>query len=358
MQINEDLYEILEIPKSASKEDIKKAYRRKAKLCHPDKGGNEEEFKKVSYAYSVLGDKEKRKKYDHGGQDFGRDFSDFSGGFGRGFNMDDIFNQFFGAHRSDWGQRKPQPQKGSDLRIKISLNLKEIFNGLTKKVKYKREAICSVCNGSGAAKASSVHVCSTCHGSGWVQRVKNTIVGTVVSQEQCSVCGGSGKMVDSVCPTCGGRKTAPKEETVDLTIPRSVRGGDILSFAGAGNASKNGGINGNLLVLIEEEKNELFIRQESELLMKCNISIYDAIFGKNLEINTIDGGIIKIAISPGTQSGSRLRVEGRGMYKIGANVRGDLYVDIIVYIPQILTEKEKEILEQLKDSENIKPIKK
>ena len=350
-------YEILGVPEAATAEEIKKAYRQLALKYHPDKNPDnpdaEAHFKEIAEAYSVLGDEEKRRKYDRGGQSF----EGFPGGFGGGFFFDDMFDQFFGNQR--WAQqRRPQSQKGSDLRIKISATLKEIFNGLTKKVKYRREVLCGTCNGSGAASSSSVHTCSTCNGSGWVQKVKNTIVGTVVTQEKCSSCGGSGSIVDSFCSACHGRKTILQEETVELTIPRSVRVGDILSFVDAGNASKNGGVNGNLLVLIEEEPDELFVRQESELLMKCNISIYDAIFGKDIEINTVDGGTIKVAIAPGTQSGDRLRIEGKGMYRIGSNSRGDLYIDVIVYIPQTLNETEKEIFEKLKDSENIKPIKK
>lgn len=352
-------YEILEVPEAATAEEIKKAYRQLALKYHPDRNPDnpdaEAHFKEVAEAYSVLGDEEKRRKYDNGSQDF-TGFPGGFGGFGGGFDMDDIFEQFFAGRRAGY-QRKQQPQKGSDLRIKIPMNLKELFTGSTKKVKYKREAVCSACNGSGAASASSVHTCSTCNGSGWVQKVKNTIVGTVVTQEKCSDCGGSGKKVDSVCSVCGGRTVIFHEETIDLTIPRSVNGGDILSFAGAGNASRNGGVSGNLLVLIEEEPDQTFVRQESNLFMKFNISIYDAIFGKDIEINTIDGGTIKIAIAPGTQSGTRLRIEGKGMYKIAAETRGDLYIDVIVYIPERLTDKEKEVFEKLKDSENIKPKK-
>lgn len=356
-----DYYKILEVSKTVSKEELKKKYRELCLKYHPDKNPGdkeaEERFKEIAEAYSVIGDEEKRRKYDQGGFDF-RGFPGDFGGFGGGFDMDDIFSQFFGAHRGGWGQRRPQPQKGSDLRIKIVLKLDEIFTGTTKKVKYRKEVICGTCNGTGAANASSVHTCNNCQGSGWVQKVKNTIVGTVVSQEQCSVCSGTGKIIQSVCPTCGGKKITFHEETVDLTIPKSVRDGDILSFAGAGNVSKNGGANGNLLVVIEEEHHEFFIRKESELYVRCEISIYDAIFGKDLEIKTIEGGVIKVAITPGTQSSSRLRVEGKGMYKMGTNYRGDMYIDVVVYIPNNLSDKEKEILEQLKDSENIKPIKK
>jgi molecular chaperone DnaJ len=345
-----DYYEILGIPKAASQEDIKKSYRKLALKHHPDKGGDENTFKEIAEAYSVLGDEDKRKRYDNGGFD---GLKDFHNGFGGGFNMDDVFEQMF---RGGWGRtgQQNQPQKGTDLRLKIRLTIQEIFNGLTKKVKYNKEVVCKTCNGSGAANESSVHTCSVCNGSGAVQKVIQTIVGTVVSQQTCENCGGTGKIIKSACSTCGGRKIVYEENQVDLTIPRSVKNGDVLSISGAGNSSKNGGPNGNLLILIEEVVDEKFFRNESDLFRTYGISIYDAIFGKEAEIDTIDG-IVKIKIPKGIQSGSRLRIEGKGLYKIGTNYRGDMYVDVHVFIPTNLTDEEKSVFEQIKDFENIKP---
>jgi molecular chaperone DnaJ len=349
-----DYYQILGVSKDASQEEIKKAYRTLAKKNHPDKGGNEEIFKEIGEAYAVIGDIEKRKRYDLGDSGMGQGFpGGFPNGFGGGFSMDDILNQFFGGRRN----HASQPQKGTDLKIKLKLTLQEIFTGITKKLKYRKEVLCKTCNGTGAANESSVKTCPTCNGSGQVQHVKNTIVGTVVTQEACSSCGGTGKIIQTVCPSCNGKKIVFHEEIVDLVIPKSVKNGDVLSFAGAGNVSKNGGINGNLFVIIEEEFNEFVARREFDLFTKYEISIYEAIFGKDLEMKTIENGIIKIAIAPGTQSGTKLRVEGKGLYKAGTNIRGDMYIDIIVFIPKTLSDKEKEIFEALKDSENIKPKK-
>ena len=353
-----DYYEVLGLPKGASKEEIKKTYRKLAVKFHPDKNPNnpeaEEKFKEISEAYTILGDEDKRRNYDQGGYDMGGGFPgggfDGFGGF-QGFG--DVFEQMFG-HR----QGPPRPQNGSDLRMRISLSLEDLFSGVTKKIKYSRESICSTCGGSGAANDSSVHTCTNCNGSGWVTRTKNTILGSVVSREQCSVCSGTGKIVKAVCPTCSGAKVVHKEEVVDINIPRSVKNGDVLSVSGGGNASRFGGVNGNLLILISEEKNDMYVRQESELYANFNINICDAILGSELEIKTIDGSLIKFAIAPGTQSGTRLRIEGKGMYKVGTNYRGDLYVDIVVYIPKVLSDEEKKLIEALKDSENIKPIKK
>ena len=337
-------YKILEVPETASAEDIKKAFRRLSKIHHPDKGGNEDSFKEINEAYSVLGDADKKGKYDSGGYDqiYGNPSS------APGVDMNDIFNQFFGRGQQHFHN------KGGDLRANIRLTLYEIFTGVEKKIKYRRDVICTVCNGTGAANASDVHICPDCKGTGFIQRMKNTIAGAFVSREQCATCKGSGKITKSVCQACGGRKVVPKEETVDLTIPRSVRNGDVLSFAGAGHASAQGGITGSLIVVIEEERSEFVARQESELYTRAEIGIYDAIFGKSLEVKTIENSTIKLNIAPGTQSGTRLRIEGKGLYKLGTDYRGDMFIDVSVLIPKNLTEEEKEIFEKLKDFENFK----
>ena len=350
-----DYYVILGVPKGSSQEEIKKAYRELSKKHHPDKGGKEDDFKEISEAYSIIGDEEKRKKYDNGNYDQFQGFPGGFGGFGGGFNMDDVFDTFGFRQRTGKASYK---QKGTDLRLKLSLTLDEIFSGVTKKVKYKKDASCPTCKGSGAANESSVHTCTKCGGSGWTQRMKQTIIGTVVSQEKCPDCNGEGKIIQSVCLSCFGKKTIYQEEVTDLAIMRGVRGGDVLSFPGYGNASRDGGANGDLLVFIEEIPNETFIRKDSELYIRQELDVCEAIFGKELEIKTIEGTAIKISIAPGTQSGTRFRVEGKGMYKMGTNYRGDMYIDISVFIPTNLSPKEKEILGKLKDSENIKPIKK
>jgi molecular chaperone DnaJ len=238
------------------------------------------------------------------------------------------------------------------------VSLEDIFNGITKQIKYKREKVCKSCNGTGAANESSRHKCVTCNGSGMVQKVANTIVGTVISQISCPDCGGSGEIIQTVCPVCNGRKMSYEDEIIEVNIPKSIKNGDVISIEGAGNASINGGPSGNLLVIIIEGSNEFFVRQESNLLTSQEISIYDAIFGKELELNTIENKKIKFNIPPGTQSGTRLRLEGKGMHRQESSLRGDMYLDIFVFIPKTLSKKEKEIFEKLKNSENIQPLKK
>ena len=349
-----DYYEILGVAKDAPQNDIKKRYRALSKKHHPDKGGDEEKFKEISEAYNVLGDEEKRKKYDQMGQGYPGMPGD--NGFGGNVNMQDAYAEFF-RQRGGFGNPNA-PQKGTDLRTKVVLTLQEIFSGTVKKFKYKKEVTCSHCGGTGAASSSSVHKCATCNGSGFTRKVRNTILGTSVIEQTCSDCGGSGQVVDAFCKFCNGSKVEHKEESIELNIPRSVKTGDVVSFAGYGNASKNGGPSGNLYVIIEESDEDAayrnLFRQESSLFSKHSISIYDAIFGKELEVEAIDGRL-KVNIPHGTQSGSRFRVEGKGLFRPNSNDRGDMYIDISVYIPQTLTSQEKEIFEKIKDSENIKP---
>lgn len=345
-----DYYEILGVPKTASIEEIKKAYRKLAMKHHPDKGGNEEIFKEISDAYSILGDEEQKKKYDNRGTS---DFNFYSGF--DGYGMNDIFDQFF--RNRGWNQpRQNIPRKGEDLRIKIELTLQEMFFGITKKIKYKKEELCDVCNGTGAANSTSIHDCPNCNGTGFISRVKQTIVGRVVSQDKCSNCGGTGKIIQTVCSSCGGKKTVVKEKTIEISIPKSIKHGDVISIEGAGNDSKFGGVCGNLLIYIEGKRHEHLDRYESDLIMNQEISICDAILGKEMEIEAIDG-MIKIVIAPGTQSKVRLKIEGKGMYKPGMNQRGDMFIDVNVFIPKKISDEEKELFEKIRESENIKPKK-
>lgn len=344
-----DYYKILEVPESATKEEIKKSFRRLSKIHHPDKGGNEESFKEINEAYSVIGDEEKKKKYDGGGYDQMNGFPG-GGGFGGGFNMDDIFAEFFGGAQR---QNPNQPHKGSDLRVKVSLTLHEIFTGVVKKFKYRKDVVCGSCHGTGAADGAS-STCQTCNGSGWIDKKINSVMGSVTSKQQCPTCGGSGKIIQHVCSSCGGRKVVPQEEIIDINIPRGVMNGQILSMNNAGNASLNGGANGSLFIIVEELQHEFLNRQGFDLLTTKDISIYDAIFGKELEVDTIDAKI-KINIPAGIQSGTRLRMEGKGLYRLNNQSRGDMYMDVFVFIPKDLTEEEKQVLEKIKDSDNIKP---
>lgn len=350
--VRKDYYKILEVSKDATADDIKKSYRKLAIKYHPDKNPGdtnaENKFKEIAEAYSILGDEKKRNRYDLGETSFESQFDDFN--FDRfkkswGFNFD-VYDFLNG------GQKK---YKAPDLRIHMSIDLEDVFSGTVKRIKFKRKILCDLCNGSGASDSSKVHKCTDCGGSCKVFRKKNTIVGTIISQENCKSCGGSGNIIESVCPKCNGKKIIEIIDTIDLEIPKGVNSGVVLNFVGAGDYSTHLKSYGDLMVIVEVKPHSIFVRQGDNLLMQLKISVYDAIFGKeNEEIKTLDGNIIKINIPQGVQSFTKLRIAGKG-------INGkDLYIELIVYIPnpKDLKSKEIEILKAIKDIKGITPTNK
>lgn len=355
-----DYYEILEVPKTANKEELKKAYRKQALKFHPDRnpGDNEAEhkFKEAAEAYEVLSNDDKRRRYDQ----FGHAGLSGSSGGGGGFNMDmdDIFSHFgdifgFGGFGGG-GRRGQRVAKGSNLRVRVKLNLNEIANGVEKKIKVNKYVNCHVCNGSGAADSNSVKTCSTCGGHGQVTRVTNTILGQMQTASTCPTCGGKGKIITKKCTTCYGDGVVKQDDVIEINIPAGVSEGMQLSVSGKGNAPAGGGINGDLLILIEEEKHPELIRNDNDLLYNLYIGIPDAILGAPVEIPTLNGRV-KVKIEPGTQAGKILRLRGKGIPDVQGYGRGDLLVKVNVYIPKNITKDEKKILERLKDSENFEP---
>jgi molecular chaperone DnaJ len=361
-----DYYEILGVGKTASAEDIKKAYRKKAIEYHPDKnpGDNvsEEKFKEAAEAYEVLGDPQKRQRYDqygHAGVNGGA-----GGGFGGGgMSMDDIFSHFgdiFGGHFgfggfSGGGSRGgTRVRKGSDLRVKVKLNLQEIASGVEKKIKVKKYVACKHCSGSGAAHGSDLTTCSTCHGSGRVTRVQNTILGQMQTQSECPTCNGEGKIIRDKCTHCAGEGILREDEVININIPAGVMEGMQLSMSGRGNAARRGGVNGDLLVLIEEEKHSELIRDENDLIYNLLISVPTASLGGSVEVPTVDGKV-KVTIAAGTQPGKVLRLRGKGLPSVNRYGTGDLLINIGVYIPENLNKEDKKLMEELSKSENVKP---
>jgi molecular chaperone DnaJ len=353
-----DYYEILEVPKTASKEELKKAYRKQALKFHPDRNPGdsdaEHKFKEAAEAYEVLSNDDKRKRYDQFGH---AGLSGASGG-GGGFtmDMDDIFSHFgdifgfggFGGGRSRGGQRVA---KGSNLRIRVKLNLNEIANGAEKKLKVNKYVSCHACGGSGAADSNSITTCTTCNGHGQVTRITNTILGQMQTASTCPTCGGRGKTITKKCTTCYGDGVVKKDEVIEVNIPAGVMEGMQLSVSGKGNAPAGGGMNGDLLIVIEEERHPDLIRNDNDLLYNLYISIPDAILGAPVEIPTLNGKV-KVKIEPGTQAGKILRLRGKGLPDVQGYGRGDLLVKINVYIPKNVTKEEKKTLENLKDSKN------
>lgn len=367
--MKKDYYEILGISKSASQEEIKKAYRKVAMQHHPDRNPgdkvSEEKFKEAAEAYEILGDADKRVQYDRfGHQAFsGNRGGGFSGG---GMNMDDIFSQFgdifgddnpfgsfFGNNRRSSGTRS-RGTRGSNLRVKIKLNYEEIAKGAKKTIKVKKYVLCNTCGGSGAKDKNSVQNCGTCGGSGQVRRVQNTFLGQMQTVTTCPTCNGEGSTVTHKCAACKGDGRVYGEETVSIDIPAGVQEGMQLSLSGRGNAGERGGSAGDLIVLIEEEAHPQLHRDGLNVAFDLHISIPDAVFGTQIEVPTIDGRA-KIKIPPGTQSGKIFRLKGKGFPHVNSYEKGDQLIQVNVWTPQHVSTEEKEALERLKHSDNFQP---
>ncbi len=361
-----DYYEILGLSKGASEEDIKKAYRKLAIKYHPDKNPDdksaEEKFKEAAEAYEILSNAEKRQRYDQFGH-AGVGGAASGGGFnGGGMNMEDIFSQFgdifgggggfggFGGGRSGGGRRV---MRGSNLRVKVKMNLQEVAKGVEKKLKVNKFVSCHTCKGSGA-KSGQLEVCRLCNGSGVQVRTQQTFLGAMQTQTTCSGCNGEGKTVKDKCKTCNGDGIVREEEVISINIPAGVAEGMQLSVSGKGNAAPRGGINGDLLVLIEEDEDPELKRDGNNLFYDSYVNFVDAALGTSIEVPFVEGKG-KIKIEPGTQSGKVLRLKGKGLPDVNSYGTGDLLVNINVWTPQNLSPEEKKTLEGLRDSKNFTP---
>lgn len=361
-----DYYEVLGVSKNATKEEIKKAYRKQALKYHPDKNPGdkkaEEHFKEAAEAYEVLSNDEKKSRYDrygHAGMGSG------GNGFGgAGMTMEDIFSSFgdifgdaFGGFGAFGGSRRGSGRrvnKGSNLRVKVKLTLNEIANGAEKKIKVSKYDTCSECGGSGAADSNSISNCSTCHGTGHVTRVTNTMLGQMQTTSVCPSCGGDGKVITKKCNSCYGEGIVQKEDIIKISIPAGVGKGMQMTVSGKGNAARRGGINGDLLVVIDEEDHPDLIREGNDLIYNLFISFPDAVLGTNVEIPTVDTNV-KIKIEPGTQPGKILRLRGKGLPEVNGYGRGDLLVNVNVWIPKNLTREEARLIEKFRESGNFTP---
>lgn len=367
-----DFYDILGVAKNASAEEIKKAYRKLAIKYHPDKNPDdkaaEDKFKEAAEAYEVLSNPEKKQRYDQYGH-AGVGSAAGGGGYGGGgMNMEDIFSQFgdifggggspfdsfFGGGGQSRGGGGRRVAKGSNLRIKVKLTLEEIAHGAEKKIKVNKQITCKTCDGTGAKDKSSVSTCKTCGGSGAVRRVTNTILGQMQTTATCPTCHGSGQQITAKCGACHGDGTVRGEETITINIPAGVSEGMQLSMAGKGNAAPNGGVPGDLIILIEELPHETLKREGNNIVYDLHVSIVDAALGYSAEVPTIDGKA-KIKIEPGTQSGKLLRLKGKGIPEINSYHRGDEIIHVNIWTPKVLNTEERAILEKLRESPNFKP---
>ena len=364
-----DYYEVLGVDKNATADDIKRAYRKLAVKYHPDKNpGNkeaEEKFKEAAEAYSVLSDSDKKMKYDqfgHAGVDGAG--PDFSGGFG---NLNDILNDLFGGAFGGGfggfsgfgggfggGQRRERVYRGRDIRVRVKLTLEEIATGVEKEISIEKNVPCPDCGGRGARNSSDVKTCPACNGTGQVQRVVNSFLGQTVTYSTCQQCGGEGKIISNPCHTCNGTGLVRQRETIKVKIPAGVEAGMQMTVQGEGHAAKNNGINGDLLVVIEEQEHPDFRREGSNLLYTKVISIVDAMLGCEVEIPCLDGKY-KVKVEPGTQSGTVVRLRGKGLPSVNSYGTGDLYVKIAVWIPKKLTKDEKALFESMRHNDSIVP---
>lgn len=351
-----DYYDILEVSKSASADEIKKAYRKMAIKHHPDKNPNdkaaEEKFKEAAEAYEVLSDATKKQRYDQYGH-AGVGGAAGGGGYGGGgMNMEDIFSQFgdvFGGGgfgdffgNNSRGNSRSRTNVGSNIRIKLKLNFADIKNGVEKKIKYRKQVV---------AKGVTYKNCGTCGGTGQVKRVTNTFLGQMQTVSGCSTCGGSGKSIANRPAGANDQGLVYEEIETTIKIPAGVQEGMQLSINGKGNAAPGGGIDGDLLILIEEEPHAELTRNENHVIYNLLISVPEAILGTSVEVPTVDGKA-KITIEPGTQSGKILRLKGKGFPEVNGYGTGDQLIQVHVFIPKKVNKEEEQILEKLSHSEH------
>ncbi|MBQ7489639.1 MAG: molecular chaperone DnaJ [Bacteroidales bacterium] len=368
-----DYYEVLGVDKNVSADDLKKAYRKMAMKYHPDRNPGdkeaEEKFKEAAEAYDVLSNPEKRARYDQfghagmsagaGGYDVGgfdlnsifERFGDLLGGAG-GFRGG--FSDFFGGGAGYGGRAQKRVRRGSDLRIKVKLTLEEIAKNTEKRLKIQKDVPCPECGGTGAKDKSSMTTCQKCHGSGQVVTQQRSMFGIMQSVSVCPDCGGTGEVIKDKCPHCNGKGTVRGEEIVTVNIPAGVENGMQLSMRGKGNAAPNGGVNGDLIVLVEEIDHPIFERDGNNLYINYYISFPQAALGDTVQIPILNG-FAKVKIAPGTQSGQMLRLQGKGLPELNGRIMGDLIVNVNVWVPKTLSKDEKDAISKFASSENFTP---
>lgn len=361
-----DYYEVLGVDKNADENTLKKAYRKLAMKYHPDRNPDdkeaEEKFKEAAEAYDVLNDPQKKAQYDRFGHAGMGQQGGFGGGAG-GMTMEDIMAQFGGMFGGAGGggdffgggaRRQARGERGSNLRIKVSLSLEEIASGVTKRIKVKRQKKCSTCDGSGAKDASDVATCKTCGGAGVVRQVRSTFLGQMATTTTCPTCNGAGTTIKATCGSCRGDGRVYDEDTIEVKIPAGVEEGQQLSMRGSGNAGRRGGPAGDLLINIAEKPHEHLQRDGQKVIFDLFLNFADAALGTSVEVPTITGKV-KIKIPAGTQSGKIFRLRGKGLPELQGYGTGDQLIHVNLYTPKKLSKEETEMLEKLRDSDNFKP---
>lgn len=372
MDNKRDYYEVLGVPRTATADELKKAYRKLAIKYHPDKNpGNkeaEEKFKELAEAYDVLSDEKKRQMYDQYGHAMGSQGFP-GGGFGaQGFDMNDFFsrhsdlndflNDFLGGFGGFGGaagrSRGPRRRRGGDMRVHVKLSLEDIANGVTKTLRVPTFMPCEHCKGTGAKDGTAKTTCTTCHGQGRVLQTQRTPFGVMQSEAVCPNCEGTGEVITEKCPHCHGQGVERRDQQVTFSIPAGVAEGQQFALQGKGNYPKGGGVPGDLLVVIQEIKHPELIRDGADIMYNLMLDIPTAVLGGTVEVPTLSGRA-RINIPAGTQPGKILRLRGKGLPDIENRTKGDELINIMVYMPEKLTDEQKKTFEGLKDNPNITP---
>ena len=348
-----DLYEVLGVGRTATADDLKKAYRKLAMQYHPDRNAAPdaaEKFKEVNFAYEVLNDQSKRERYDrfgHAGIEGGsgpQGFEGFSSSFD-GFG--DIFDAFFGGTRG--GRRRSEPTRGADLRVSVDLEFEEAVFGAEKEITYKRAETCKECSGNGAAPGTEPEVCGTCNGSGEVRRAQQSIFGQFVNVATCNRCKGEGRVIGSPCVNCRGAGLERRDRTITVTIPRGIDNGSQIRLSGEGEGGPRGGPAGNLYVVLNVRKHDVFERVEDHILYELPVNIAQAALGSTVTIPTLDGET-DVEVPAGTQSGDDFILRGYGVPHLRGSGRGDMIIRATVVIPEQLSTDQRELLEKLAET--------
>lgn len=349
-----DYYSILGVPRNASQEEIKKAFRKLAHEYHPDKqGGNEEKFKEVNEAYRILSDEKKRREYDTYGQTWsggaagGRGGFEGFGGWGaegfEGVDLGDIFGDFFGG---GFGTRRERVRRGSDISIDIELTFEESIFGTTRKVILGKTVLCDTCGGSGAKPGTKMKSCGTCKGKGRVTEMRRTFLGTFSTVETCRVCEGRGEVPEETCKTCGGIGVSKKQEEISIVIPPGIQDGEVIRMSGKGEAVARG-VSGDLYVQIHVKPHPLFRREGNNLVMDLDVKLSDALLGATYPITLLSGERYEIKIPEGVKFGDILRVREKGIPTTRGKL-GDLLIRVNVKMPSRLSGKARKLIEELK----------
>ena len=352
-----DYYEVLGVAKTATDDEIKKAYRTLAKKYHPDLNGGDKDceakFKEVNEAYEVLSDPQKRARYDQFGHEdpraggAGGGYGDFTGGFGGGF--DDIFSAFFGGGFGGGGQRARGPQRGDDLRYDLTITFEEAAFGCEKEISVTRDENCEECGGTGARKGTQPTQCPTCHGTGQVQSFVNTPIGRVSNVRVCDACHGQGTILNAPCPKCSGRGRVRRNRKITIKIPAGIDNGMQIPLRKQGEPGLRGGENGDLYIFVTVKPHKLFTRENYDLYCDVTVSFTQAALGGEIDVPTLNG-MIKHNLPEGTQPGTVIRLRGQGIQNLRGAGKGDLYIKVNVEIPRKLTDKQKELLMQFDET--------